>query len=152
MSAGLPYGARPSKLGVNRSACATVGRRSAPWRQSSQFTIVQDFPHGAQDFADRPSLCDGAMGRKRSLTLKNFAQSPKTIHVYRNSQRFEKTHGFGTVAVHAQVRQHKGSQKPAPDRALVVSRVAILRTAHVMSLVPGFAGSNAAQPVRGQKM
>lgn len=114
--------------------------------------VILDFVHGSQYFADRPGLGYGAMRREGWFAFENFAECTEAVHVNRNSQGFEKAHGFGAVAVDAQVREHERSQQPAPDRALMIGGIAILGSAGVVALVSGLAGGEAAQPIGREQM
>src|SRR5580692_5781924 len=92
------------------------------------------------------------MRREWRIAFENLAQSTEPIHVHRNAQRLEETHRFRAVAVHSQVRKHKWPQQPAPYRSLMVGRVAILRSPHIVSLVSRLTRRETAQPIRGQQM
>src|SRR5580704_2419037 len=119
---------------------------------TSRFVVILNFLHCAQHFSDRPGLCDAAVRREWRLAFENFAQRSEPVHVYGDSQRLEEAHGFSAVTVYTQVRQHKGTDQPAPHRALMVGGVAILRSAEVMTQVSWLAWSKAAQPIRSEQV
>src|SRR5260370_21903704 len=88
-----------------------------------------------QDFGDGPGLCDAAAGRKRSVTVENFAERAEAARINLAAERLEKTQSRFAVVVDAIVRESERPEQPAPDGALMISDVAIASAAPLMACI-----------------
>src|SRR6267378_5451352 len=102
-----------------------------------------------QNFGNGPGLRDAPAGREGSITVKNFAERAEAAGINLAAERLEETQRRFAVLVDAVVCECEGSEQPAPDRALMISGVAIAGAAAVMAGISRFARREAPQSMRG---
>src|SRR5471032_1386617 len=107
---------------------------------------------GAQRLRDAPGLRNAATRSVRCVAVENLAYGAKACLVQvwcETGQQRVRLPGIGVDSV---VRDRERTEQPAPDRALVIDRVAVAWTTGVAASVVGMPWRQAAQAHRREQL
>src|SRR5215831_809669 len=139
----------PALFGVNRSWHVSSPSRLARFDflgVPGLLRLLEQTP-SVQSAGDRPSLCGGAARMMSRLSVENLAECTHCLVRQRVAHRHEHSLRRLCVTSDSIDGEAERSEKPGPDRPLVVTAIALQNAAAVMWMVTGAAGRQRAQTV-----
>src|SRR5437879_1516595 len=105
-----------------------------------------------QQLGHGPGLRDAPARREGGIAVEDLAKGPESVRLEMADHRLQKRLRADRIAIHFEMRRDKRAQQPAPDRALVIGRVAAALVPAVLTHVRWVSWRQTPQPIRRQEV